>query len=225
MRVSRAAAVQLPRPWSPFPATGTCKVLLAGTSITRGLYGDSSQDSQGGYRGPLFARCQRANARVDFVGSQSAAGQGAGSGHEGYGGLNAIGLSAFLAARLTTYTPHVIVIELGMNEEESAVGATAMATAILDLCYSTLPDSLVLVQNVIPTYPGSLHPNYNAQLAIEVANRRAAGRHIELVDENRQSRLVPGVVDFSEAVTWIHPSAVGYPKMAVPLFDHLARYL
>lgn len=225
MRATAASSVQLPKPWSPFPVTGTCKITLFGTSLTKGLYGDSSQDPRGGYRGPLFAACQRANPRVDFVGSQSATGQGAGSGHEGYGGINAVSMATFLAARLATYTPHIIGIELGMNEEESAVGATAVATGILDLCYATLPDSLVIVQNVIPTYPASLHPNYNAQLAIEVANRRAAGRHIELVDQNRLAGLVPGVVDYSEAVTWIHPSAIGYPKMAVPLFDHLSRYL
>lgn len=224
MRVVNATRVHTPKTFSPFPATGTCKIMLAGTSETRGLYGDGSQDPRGGYRGPLLDKCRGANPRVDFVGSQSGP-TGTGSGHEGYGGINAVSMATFLAARLTTYTPHLLSIELGMNEEESAVAATAVATSIVDLCTTTLPNAVVLVQNVIPTYPASLHPNYNAQLAIEIANRRAAGKRVELVDQFRLSGLVPGVRDYSEAVTWIHPSAIGYPKMANPLFDHIARYL
>jgi hypothetical protein len=133
-------------------------------------------------------------------------------------------MATFLAARLTTYTPHVVSVELGMNEEESAVAATAVATGIIDLCVSTLPNSLILVQNVIPTYPASLHPNYNAQLAIEVATRKAAGKHVEFVDQFGTSGLVPGTRDFSEAVTWIHPSINGYPKMATVMAAALQKH-
>lgn len=224
MRTANISQAQLPKPWTPFPASGTCKVMPVGTSISKGLYGDGSQDSRGGYRGPLLQRCQSANSRVDFVGSQAGP-SGTGSGHEGYGGTTIAAIASIIAARCTTYTPHAVPIELGMNDPATAPSATSLMTDVVDLVIATLPNALILVQAVIPIYTPGTYVPYNAQLALEVANRRAAGKHVEFVDEYNQSGLVPGTRDYSEAVTWIHPSAIGYPKMARPLFDHLAKYL
>lgn len=229
MRAVVASRVSTPRPWTPVPATGTVKLMPVGTSITNGKYGNNVQDSRGGYRWPLLERCLRANSRVDLVGSQAGP-TGSGTGHEGYAGITIAGIAAIIAARCATYTPHIVSIELGMNDADSGAAATSCATTVVDAVITALPNALVLVQNVIPVYAGAGRTGaYNAQLAIEVASRRTAGKHIELVDQFRLSGLIPGPSDFTEstpgAADWVHPSATGYPKMAGPLFDHLARYL
>jgi lysophospholipase L1-like esterase len=226
MRVLTPFAGSSPRQWTPVPTSGTVKVMLIGTSITNGKYGNNVQDSRGGYRGPLFDIVRAANSRVDFVGSQIGP-TGTGSGHEGYAGITVAGVAAFLAARLSTYTPHIVSVELGMNEVDTAGAATSCATSIIDPCLAA--GCLVLVQNVIPTYAPSLHPTYNAQLALETANRRDIGAHVEYLDMFALCGLVPGSIDYTESAAglqdWVHPSAVGYPKMAPVIFSQLSRYL
>ena len=220
------APSSIPRPWTPFPTSGACTIMPLGTSITNGKYGNNVQDSRGGYRGPLLDRLRLANSRVDFVGSQTGP-SGTGSGHEGYAGVTTAGVAAIISARLSTYTPHAVIVELGMNDANTGAAATSCATDVIDPCLTA--GCLVLVQNVIPTYAPSLHPTYNAQLAIEVANRRAAGKRIELVDMFNLCGLVVGPGDYTEsaagAADWVHPNSIGYQKMASPLFDHLSRYL
>lgn len=226
MRAANVARVQSPKIWTPFPLSGTCKIMPVGTSITNGKYGNNVQDSRGGYRGPLYDRVLPRGC--DLVGTQTGP-VNTGSGHEGYAGITVAGVAAFLAARLATHTPHCVLVELGMNEVDSAGAATACATDIVDLCFATLPNCLVLVQNVIPTYPPNLHLTYNAQLAVEVGARRSAGKHIELIDMYNQCGLIPGPVDYTESTPgagdWVHPSAIGYPKMAVPIMATLSKYL
>lgn len=226
---SPVAPSNMPRTYTPVPASGTVKIMIVGDSIVAGKYGNNAQDPRGGYRGPLYDRCRLANSRVDFVGSQSATGQGAGSGHEGYPGAGVTTIAGIIADRCATYTPHIILLAIGTNgtnDQDLASDATACAETIVDAIATALPTTLTLVSSTLPFVSPGAKDNYNGQLALEVANRRAAGRYVDYIDMYRQSGLTFGSIDYSDTPpSWVHPTAAGYQKLVGPFFDHISRYL
>lgn len=216
-----------PRTYTPTPTSGTVKVMCVGDSITFGKYGDNSADPRGGYRGILYDKCRAANSRVDFVGSQTApTGSNSGSGHEGYPGAGMANIASIIVARCGTYTPHFVCLMIGTNDQDLAADATTMAQTVVDPILTALPSSRLLVASLLPFITAGQKATYNAQLATEVDTRRKTGKYIELVDMYRLAGLTLGSVDYNEPTTnYVHPSAVGYPKVAKVWFDHLSRYL
>lgn len=223
MRAANTTRASTAATWTPVPASGACNILPLGTSITFGKYGDNTNDPSGGFRGPLFSQCKRANPNVDFVGPQSGP-TGTGSGHAGLPGVGIAGMAAVLGGYLTTYTPHIVLVELGTNDTDTTTDATACATTIVDAILAARPNALVLCSSTLPYFSGKA--TFNAQLALEIANRRAAGKHVEFIDQFRQSGLVLGPTDFSDYASslWVHPTASGYPKMVAPIYASLAKY-
>src|SRR5438045_11749 len=150
-------------PFQPCPATGPCRVLPLGDSLT---FGVGSAGAGGGYRVPLFRRALGAKQSLTFVGSQANGpdtvdGVAFPRGHEGYRGYSIEpgggreGLSTVVAKIVTAAQPHVVLLLAGTND----VGATIIdpphapdrLAALIDRVVEAAPAALILVAQIPPS--------------------------------------------------------------------------
>ncbi|WP_435610841.1 GDSL-type esterase/lipase family protein [Streptomyces sp. C10-9-1] len=197
--------------------TAQAKVLPLGDSITHGV-GTPGQSS---YRAQLFTALQDDTSSLDFVGSQDS-GQLADTDHEGHPGWRIGQIDGIADCTVARYRPNVVTLHIGTNDmRDAATAAVAPARlrALLERLRKRDPDMAVLVATLVPSTSGSVNARvrvYNAQIPRIVAEQRARGQFIRLVDM--------GAVTTADMSDSLHPNAAGYTKMAAA-FHRAVRHV
>jgi lysophospholipase L1-like esterase len=234
--------------FNPCPATGDCKILPLGDSITAGA--GAQPGDNGGYRVELFTKATNDSKHITFVGSltsgpSTVAGTTFPKNHEGHIGwkidqINGIATTAqTVSVSGTSYAgalkdmPNIVLLFAGTNDEgcaDSAPGASDRLGTLIDKIVTALPNALLVVSSIYP-FPGCKATNYTAtQCAASVATydaaipgvvqqRVAQGKHVLYVD---MSTPPTGAL----STDGVHPNAtVGYPWMGDTWYGVIKSYL
>jgi len=206
--------------FDPCPASGDCKVLPLGDSITFG-----TPTNNGGYRVELFTKAVADNLHLTFVGSQSngpamVSGKPFPKGNEGYPGITTANLnSQHVKGTALKDMPSIILLHIGTNNVSQANAASDLEKIIDDLV-AAAPNSLLAVASIIPLpSSSSAVDKYNAGIPALVQKKATAGKHVIFVDQFK---------DFptSELTDGVHPTdAKGYPRMGDKWYAAIKPYL
>ena len=234
--------------FAPCPATGNCKILPLGDSITAGA--GAQPGDGGGYRVELFTKAVNDNKHITFVGSltsgpSTVAGAAFPKNHEGHIGwkidqVNGIATTAQTVtvsgqsyAGALRDMPQIVLLFVGTNDEgypDSASGAADRLGTLIDKIVAALPDALLVVSSIYP-FSGCKATNYTpTQCAANVATYDAAipgviqprvsqGKHVLSVD---MSTPPTGAL----STDGVHPNdTVGYPWMGDTWYAAIKSYL
>ncbi|WP_437990636.1 SGNH/GDSL hydrolase family protein [Sorangium sp. So ce145] len=206
--------------FQPCPATGACKILPLGDSITFGLGFD------GGYRVELFHLATQDGHEVTFTGTQQANGPAMVDGkpfprnHEGISGETIQQIANRIPTPGLRDMPHIVLLHAGTNDMyREPNGADTRLGALIDELIAEAPDALIVVSNIIPFPMGAGAVNtYNAKIPALVEARASKGAHVLFVDQFK---------DFptSELGDGVHPNKAGYARMAGRWYDAISDYL
>ena len=210
--------------FDPCPASGDCKILPLGDSITDGF------NVAGGYRIELFRRARAAAKRFTFVGSlvngpTTVDGATFPRSHEGHSGWTISQISGLVPSPALSSSPHIVLLMIGTNDmygnSSGIPAATQRLDALLGKLVSSAPNALIVVAQITPLSDSnreSLVRSYNSALPSIVNARRAQGQHIVLVDMHTGFPL-------SELADGTHPNAAGYARMAGVWYGAISSYL
>jgi lysophospholipase L1-like esterase len=183
------------------------RIMPLGDSITFGYPGTS----YGGYRHLLGTLLKNDGYTIDFVGSQkSGTGVIPDPDNEGHPGWTITQIKSGIDSNrwLETYQPDLILLHIGTNDIREGNGASAPAnlSALLDDILSRLPQTQVIVAQIIPfrSGPDPAHTSYNAAIPGIVKSK---GSRVSLVD-------MQSILSKSDYADGLHPNAGGYDKMA-----------
>ncbi|HEX6765050.1 MAG TPA: SGNH/GDSL hydrolase family protein [Polyangiaceae bacterium] len=205
--------------FDPCPATGDCKILPLGDSITDGLV------VPGGYRIELFHLALQAMKHITYVGG-SVNGPTMVDGvtfprsHEGHSGWTISQIDGIVPSPALGVNPHIILLHIGTNDMRGGVnGASTRLGTLIDQIIMAQPNALLVVSNIVP-YPAESTSvtTYNAAVPGVVQMRAQAGKHILFVD---QFMGFPT----SELQDGIHPNTMGYARMARAWYAAISSYL
>ncbi len=192
---------------TPTPQRICLKIMPLGDSITVG----EKDLTYGGYRHLLWTLLTDDGYVIDYVGSQQNGKQTMSDpDHEGHSGwkiqniINGINSNNWLK----TYQPNLILLHIGSNDIRLGRAATApeKLSTLLDIILQRLPETHVIVAQVVPFAGGFIHGHYTYNEAIP-AIVASKGPRVSLVD--MRDILSPG--DFGDSY---HPTDDGYDKMA-----------
>jgi lysophospholipase L1-like esterase len=224
---SGAAAFQ------PCPATGPCKIMPFGDSITQGY------NVAGGYRAPLFHLALAADRDITFVGSANdfsvptVDGMTFPKNHEGHGGYTIEGnngIAQFVSTSIPSYKPNIITLMIGTNDingNNNLADAPNRLGKLLDAIFMRDANILVVLAQIVPTRTDGTNnavKTYNAAMPNLVSTRVSKGQHILLVDmytaftkdaNYKQSLFADN----------LHPNQAGYNAMADVWFQAVSPYL
>jgi lysophospholipase L1-like esterase len=221
------------------------RIMPLGDSITAG-YTDNptwNVQFQFGYRAPLYSLLTAAGKDFLFVGGSlepfnNAFGdptQGlpysppldlrplGQNGHRGYGGRNTTYLNDNIAGWITTDTPDVILLMIGINGIDTS--SPALLDTLVNTIFSARPAVQLIVAQITPqsTYNADLF-NYNTYIRTTlIAKYLGLGYRISTVDQYRNllaNPAVPTSIDitkFSNAIN--HPTNAVYQAMAQTWFS------
>jgi hypothetical protein len=206
--------------FDPCPATGACKILPLGDSITEGM------GFSGGYRVELFHLALEHNQKLTFVGSlmngpTMVDGQTFPRSHEGHDGWTISQIDGITPNPALNVAPHIVLLHIGTNDMyQTPSGAPDRLGTLIDQILMALPDSLLVVSNLIP-YPlaQSTASTYNAGVLTVVNARKDAGKHILFVDQ---------FTDFPTSDLGsdrVHPTEAGYNRMGDKWYAAISSYL
>ncbi len=234
--------------FDPCPATGDCKILPLGDSITAGA--GAQPGDGGGYRVELFTVALADGKHVTFVGSltsgpSTVGGQTFPKNHEGHIGwtitqINNIATTAQTVSVSGTSNagalrdmPNIVLLFIGTNDEgyaSSEAGASDRLGLLIDKIVAALPNALLVVSSIYP-FPGCQSTNYTpTQCAANVATydaaipgviqqRVAQGKHVLFVD---MSTPPTGAL----STDGVHPNdTIGYPWMGDNWYAVIKSYL
>jgi len=206
--------------FQPCPATGECKVLPLGDSITFGLGFD------GGYRVELFHLANEDDHQITFTGTQSPNGPAMVDGktfpkkHAGISGQTIAQIASRVPSPDMTEVPHIVLIHAGTNDMyQTPAGAPDRLGDLIDKAIAAAPDALIVVSNIIPFPSGAAATTtFNAAVPAQVQQRADEGAHIVFVDQFK---------DFptSELGDGVHPNQAGYGRMAAKWYAAIEEYL
>jgi lysophospholipase L1-like esterase len=201
------------------PDDALCRILPLGNSITDGI------GMPGGYRVELFSLSLESGFDIDYVGSLSNGpatvdGVPFPSAHEGHSGWTIQQINNIVNQGVVEIGADIILLHIGTNDMFSnASSAPGNLATLLDNIISRVPDSLLVVSNIIPLPSASSAVNqYNAQIPAIVESRAAQGANILFVD---QFTGFPT----SELGDGVHPNQAGYARMAGKWFEAIDEYL
>jgi len=210
--------------FQPCPTDGSvCKILPLGDSITDGI---GTGVRGGGYRVHLFELAVGDGKNITFVGGSSngpsgdVAGMTFPTNHEGHSGWTIEQIDGITPDPALGPEPHIVLLHIGTNDMyQTPAGAPDRLGELIDQILETLPDSLLVVSNIIP-FPGGSGPTgtYNDAVPGVVQERIDAGAHIlfaEQFEDFPESELSDGV----------HPNNDGYDRMAQRWYDVIQSYL
>ncbi len=209
--------------FDPCPATGDCKVLPLGDSITFG-----TPTNNGGYRVELFTKAVGDSKHITFVGSQSngpsmVAGTTfpkANEGHPGWTISQIDGIST--SSQALKDSPEIILLHIGTNDMvQGANGAPDRLGTLIDKLVAALPDSLLVVTSIIPLpLAASSVMTYNATIPATVKQRADAGKHVMYLE------MFDGFPSNGLSSDNVHPNDnVGYPWMGDAYYEAIKQYL
>jgi hypothetical protein len=205
--------------FAPCPATGACKILPLGDSITDGI------GYSGGYRVELFSLALADGHDVTFVGGsmngpQMVDGQPFPRAHEGHSGWTVSQIDGIVPSPALNPDPHIILLHIGTNDMyQMPSGATDRLETLIDAILMELPDSLLVVSNIIPLpQSAGAVTTFNAPIPGMVMERANAGKHILFVDQ------FDGFPT-SELGDGVHPNQAGYERMAGKWYAAISDYL
>lgn len=225
-------------PYSPCPATGECKVMPLGDSITDGCCGGGLH---GSYRTELFHLALSGNKALTFVGS----GQGGPDkvdnvtfpkkheGHPGWviadgGGRD--GLQDMIVGWLNTSSPDIVTLMIGTNDTDiqlDLVNAPMRLGKLLDTIIQTKPNTLIVLAQIVPSKKDPLNARvktYNDAMPALVKSRADAGKHVILVDLNSAfTKNANYKTDYF--YDDLHPNDTGHAVMAKVWFDAIGGLL
>lgn len=207
--------------FQPCPATGPCKILPLGDSITFGLGYD------GGYRVNLFSLALADDHEITFTGTQSPNGPtmvDAVAFPRNHAGISGQTISQ-IAGRIPTPDfgdpAQIILVHAGTNDiyQSGWEQAPMRLGALMDKLIDEAPDALLVFSNIIP-FPQQAQRvmTFNSTVEGMVDERAAAGAHIIFVDQ---------FTDFptSELGDGVHPNKAGYDRMASKWYEAIESYL
>jgi lysophospholipase L1-like esterase len=205
--------------FAPCPASGPCKILPLGDSITDGI------GFSGGYRVELFSLALAASKEITYLGGSMNGptmvdGQPFPRNHEGHSGWTIKQIDDIVPDPALDETPHIILLHIGTNDMyQMPSGAPERLGTLIDQLITAAPDALLVVAKIIPFPQGaSAIDTFNAAVPGVVKQRADAGKHIILVD---QFTGFPT----SELGDGVHPNEAGYNRMAGVWYDAIESYL
>ncbi|HET9957505.1 MAG TPA: SGNH/GDSL hydrolase family protein [Polyangiaceae bacterium] len=208
--------------FDPCPASGACKVLPLGDSITFGI------QYEGAWRVELFSKAVAAGKKITFVGSQMngpsmAGGQSFPKNHEGHSGYTIDQMKPYAMTTDVPYMPNMILLHIGTNDTygSSPSGAPGRLSALVDLITSTYPNALLVVAKIVP-YPAQAAnvKLINDSIPALVTKNQMAGKHVIMVD------CFTGFTTSSMLSSdSIHPNKTGYDFMGDQFYAAVASYL
>jgi lysophospholipase L1-like esterase len=221
--------------YRPCPATGACKIMPFGDSITDG-YGTA-----GGYRVELFRLAHQAGKNITFVGTgsngpQMVDGVAFPPQHEGHSGFtidptqSRSGISPLVATVMPQFTPHIVLLMIGTNDCIDSYMLSQAPTrlgALIDSIYAKLPNILLVVAQPIPSQEDALNTriqSYNAMIPAVVKARADQGKHILLVDMYAPFAAVQTYKTTLLKDTW-HPNEAGHVILGARWYSVLAPSL
>jgi lysophospholipase L1-like esterase len=192
------------------PDQNAIRIMPLGDSITAGI----GTIDRGGYREPLWEKCQIARWDVTFVGSQQ---DGPSSlldrNNEGHPGWRIDQISARVVGWLEATQPQIILLHIGTNDiiqGYSPAVAAARLQYLLDQITTTEPNADVIIAQIIPLGRPLLDirvAEYNSYIPIIAHQMAARGKHVICID-------MYNIVPTSDLVDGIHPDVAGYALMA-----------
>jgi hypothetical protein len=205
--------------FKPCPATGECKILPLGDSITFGIGFD------GGYRVQLFHLAVMNMKKITFVGSlmngpMTVDGMPFPRKHEGTSGITIGGLDGRIPMPGLNEIPQIILLHIGTNDMYmSPAGAPDRLGTLIDGIVTAAPEALIVVAKIIPLSSGaSAVQTFNDAIPAVVQKRIDAGKHVMLID---QFTGFPT----SELGDGVHPNMAGYSRMADKWYAAISSYL
>jgi lysophospholipase L1-like esterase len=206
--------------FNPCPASGACKIMPLGDSITDGT------GYAGGYRVELFAKTIADNKTITFVGSLSngpdtVSGVTFPKSHEGHFGWTIAQVDGLIPDPALNPAPHIVLLHLGTNDinQNLTSGAPDRLGSLIDQIVTDLPNALVVVAKIIPEpSQASGISTFNSAVPGIVQTRANAGKHVILVD---QFTGFPS----SELGDGVHPNQAGYARMAGVWYTAIKSYL
>jgi lysophospholipase L1-like esterase len=219
--------------FQPCPASGPCKIMPFGDSITQGF------DVAGGYRAPLFHLALAADRDITFVGSANdysvptVDGTAFPKNHEGHGGFTIEGnngIAQFVSTSIPSFGPHIITLMIGTNDingNNNLPDAPNRLGKLLDAIFMRDPNILVVLAQIVPTRADGTNnaiKTYNAAMPDLVSARVGKGQHIVLVD---MYTAFTKDANYKQSLLGdnLHPNQAGYDAMADVWFEALSPYL
>jgi lysophospholipase L1-like esterase len=192
------------------PDQNAIRIMPLGDSITAGI----GTVDRGGYREPLWEKCQVSGWDVSFVGSQ----QGGPNSmlerdNEGHPGWRIDQISGKVVGWLEATQAQVILLHIGTNDIIQGYSpdvAAARLQYLLDQITTTEPNADVIVAQIIPLGKPLLDAKvaaYNRYIPLIAHQMAARGKHVLCID-------MYNVVPVSDLTDGIHPNIVGYALMA-----------
>jgi lysophospholipase L1-like esterase len=219
--------------FQPCPATGACKIMPFGDSITQGY------NVNGGYRAPLFHLALAANHQITFVGSASdysvptVDGMTFPKNHEGHGGYTIEGnngIAQFVGTSIPSFKPNIVTLMIGTNDingNNNVADAPNRLGKLLDSIFMRDANILVVLAQIVPSQNDGTNnaiKTYNAAIPNLVSTRVGQGQHIILVD---MYGAFTSNANYKQALLGdnLHPNQTGYNLMADVWFKALSPYL
>jgi lysophospholipase L1-like esterase len=218
--------------YQPCPASGPCKIMPFGDSITEGF------PVFGGYRMELFRLARADGHEITFVGSlvngpNMVDGVTFPRNHEGHGAhtiSGSMGIAQFVDSSMSSYTPDIVMLMIGTNDINGNISVASAPTrlgALLDDIYDADPNVLIILAQIVPTRSDGTNQavqTYNAAMPALVSQRTSAGRHLVLVD---MYEAFTRDADYKTALFGdnLHPNEAGYARMGATWYAVLSPYL
>jgi lysophospholipase L1-like esterase len=229
---------------APLFAAQSLRIMVVGDSISVG-YTDNPKWTvpfEFGFRSGLYTRLTNSGVAVQFVGSSREPWNGGSKGTygiptntptldlrtlgqdqcEGYGGRKSAYVLANISAWLTSHSPDVVLLMIGINDIHAAAAEPVAPQQNLSNIVFTVttqaPQARLVVAQITPygtNCPGIV--KYNAYIrTVLVPHFARQGKHVSTVDQYA-NMLIPGTgkIDgtlFSNGIN--HPNAVVYDRMA-----------
>jgi lysophospholipase L1-like esterase len=192
---SGAAGAGGQAPYNPCPATGVCKIMPLGDSITDGV----GSSHGGSYRVELFHLANVNNKALTFVGSHESGPNTVDDkpfpkkqeGHSGWtidDGGGREGLYPEIENWIKADVPHIVTLMIGTNDVNINLdlqNAPMRLGLLLDRIAMHAPNALIVLAQMVPTTNDTTNQRvqtYNDAMPALVKARADAGKHIVLVD-------------------------------------------
>jgi lysophospholipase L1-like esterase len=219
--------------FEPCPASGACKILPLGDSITWGV------NYEGGYRIKLFADTITDNKNITYVGKLSNGPNTVSEvtfpkDNEGHSGWTLQQIDDIVTGKSTEsnysgkkliadLAPNIILLHAGTNDmARGPSGAPERLGTLIDHIVTDAPDALLVVTTIIPVLQAaytSTTETYNQDVPDVVQQRSATNDHIVFID------MFATFPTSGMSNDGVHPNQQGYDWMAEFWYDAIKSYL